>query len=67
MSIVGIEVGAIAGVGGTGLKVEVGITVSVGTTLAVDKHEAKIKATSKTVRMFLIFIDTFAMRGTATN
>ncbi|GJQ51123.1 MAG: hypothetical protein HKUEN01_35090 [Candidatus Kuenenia stuttgartiensis] len=50
---------------GTGVNVEVEIAVSVGTTLAAGAHEAKIKATSKTVTMFLIFIDYLVMQGTA--
>jgi outer membrane murein-binding lipoprotein Lpp len=41
-----------------GVKVDIGTAVSVGTTLAAGTHEAKIKAISKTVKMFLIFIDT---------
>jgi hypothetical protein len=46
------------GVGGIGGKVKVGIAVSVGTTLAAGAHETKIKMTSKTIPMFLIFIRT---------
>jgi hypothetical protein len=44
-------------VGVDGMGVFVGIVVSVGTTIAAGAHEAKIKAISKTVTMFLIFID----------
>jgi len=46
-------------VGGIDVKVEVGRTVFVRTTLAVGPQEAKIKVTRKTVTMFLIFIDAF--------
>jgi len=52
-------------VGKMGVKVEVGIAVSVRTTLAAGAQEAKIKAISKTVTMFLIFIDYLVMQGTA--
>ena len=55
-SIVNVGVGAIVGVGGTGVNVKVGAAVSVATILAAGTHETKIKATSKTVTMFLIFI-----------
>jgi len=58
---IGVEVG-VGGtdvkVGGTGVKVKVGTAVSVGTTLAAGAQEARIKVTSKTVMMFLIFIVT---------
>ncbi|OQY87437.1 MAG: hypothetical protein B6D38_12800 [Anaerolineae bacterium UTCFX1] len=64
-SSVNIEVGVTVGVGGTGVNIEVGTVVSVGTTLATGAHEAKIKATSKTVMMLLIFIDYHIMQGTA--
>jgi hypothetical protein len=46
------------GVGGTGGNVEVGTDVSVGTTLVAGAHETKIITTSKTIKKFLIFIDT---------
>jgi len=52
-------------VGGMGVNVEVGIVVSVGTTLAAGAHETKIIATSKTVTRFLIFIDYLILQGTA--
>jgi hypothetical protein len=45
-------------VGGIDVIVDLGTVVSVGTTLAAGAQEASIKATSKTVTMFLIFIDT---------
>jgi hypothetical protein len=54
-----VAVGGIGlGVKGTGVKVEVGIAVSVGTTLAAGAHAAKRKAIRKIVMMFLIFIKT---------
>jgi hypothetical protein len=57
---VGVFVGT-----GDGVNVEVGIAVSVETILAVGEQEVRIRATSKTVTMFVIFIDTFFMQGTA--
>jgi hypothetical protein len=61
---VGVKVGVFVGTG-DGVKVEVEIVVSVGTTLAAGAHEARIKATRKTVTMFLIFIDYLILQGTA--
>jgi hypothetical protein len=58
VSIGGIGVGVEICVGGISVKVDIGAAVSVGTTLAAGAQETKIKATSKTVTMFLIFIDT---------
>ena len=55
-SIVSVGVGVIVDVGRIGGKVKVGIAVSVGTTFAAGAHETRIKTTSKTVPMFLIFI-----------
>lgn len=60
----GVKVGVFVGTG-DGVKVEVEIVVSVGTTLAAGAHEARIKATRKTVTMFLIFIDYLILQGTA--
>jgi hypothetical protein len=59
-----IGVGTKVGVGvfdgtGDGVNVEVGIAVSVETILAVGEQEVRIRATRKTVTMFVIFIDTF--------
>ena len=61
--------GVIVGVGGTGVKVivavgtgvkvEVGITVSVGMAVIAGAQETRTKKRRKTVRSFLIFIDTF--------
>jgi hypothetical protein len=48
-----------------GVTVDIGTAVSVEATLSAGAHEAKIKATSKTMTMFLILIDTFLMQGTA--
>jgi hypothetical protein len=62
-SFMGVGVGVV--VEGMGVKVELGATVSVGTTVTSGAHEAKIKATSKTAKMFLIFIDYLIMQGTA--
>jgi len=45
-------------VGGTSVKVDIGTAVSVGTTLVAGEQEARIKATSRIVMIFLIFIDT---------
>ena len=49
----------IVGVEGIGITVDVIVAVSVGTTLGAGAQEANKKATSKTVTIFLIFIDTF--------
>jgi len=60
VKVIGIEVAVGAGVMvGVDAAISVGATVSVGTTLAAGTQETKIIATSKTVTMFLIFIDTF--------
>jgi hypothetical protein len=54
------------GVGGAGVKARVGIIVSVDeTTVIAGAHDTKIKATSKTVVMLLIFINYLALQGTA--
>jgi hypothetical protein len=63
---IGVEVG----IGGIGVKVRVGIAVPVGETtitsgVTAGAQEIKIKAISKTVTMFLIFIDTFLCKGRA--
>jgi hypothetical protein len=51
--------------GNVGVNVEVGIAVSVGTTLTAGAHEANIKETNKTTKMFLIFIGYLVLQGTA--
>jgi hypothetical protein len=58
-----VRVGVIAGGEGISVEVDEGTALSVGTTLAAGAHEATIKGTSKTVMMFLIFIDTFLCKG----
>jgi hypothetical protein len=51
---------------GTGVKVEVGTTVSVGgTDVTAVIHEGKVKATSKTVMTVFVFICTLIIKGTA--
>ena len=52
-------------VGGTGVNIEVGIAVLGGATLTAGAQEAVIKATNKTVMIFLIFIDYLVMQGIA--
>ena len=47
------------------IGVPLGIIVSVGTIVAAGAHEAKIKAISKAVTIFLIFIDYLILQGTA--
>ena len=42
---------------GMGVKVDAGATVAVGTILAAGVQEARMVATSETVTMFLILID----------
>lgn len=42
-----------------GVPVEVGIAVSTETTLAVSEQEVRIRAISKTMTIFVIFIHTF--------
>jgi hypothetical protein len=57
------RVGVIVGLGGMGVTVDIGTAVSVEATLSAGTHEAKIKATSKTMTMFLFFIDTLLCKG----
>ena len=60
-----VAVTVIVGDGGSGVLVEVGIAVSVETTFATGAHETKTIAISKTVTIFLFFIDYLIMQGTA--
>ena len=62
---IGSRVSVIVGVGGMGVKVEIGTAVSVGMPIVADAHEAKIDEITKTITIFLIFIDYLISQGTA--
>ena len=50
---------------GVEVAVDVRVTLAVGVGLESGIHEANIRVTSKTVTVFLIFIDYLVMHGTA--